>query len=191
MADEPKRLLEDEARSPMNTDDAEPYAVLNGVGYCAAHWVPEARIIGNVRAGDIVRAVDAVRSENAQLRARLAALEAVALPETVRPAIDRLRKIVNDLYYEGEDDGHEIWLDLHMPDTRITLGECRALLAHIEQQARTTVPREDVEKAIAEIKAAKMLVLQGEYIDGYNMALEVVLTTILSRVVAQPDGEGR
>lgn len=81
-----------------------------------------------------------LQAENAQLRAKLAALEAVALPEKVRPAIDRLRKIVNDLYCEGEDDGHEIWRDLHMPDTRITLGECRALLAHIEQQARTTVP---------------------------------------------------
>ncbi len=42
----------------MNTDDAPSLTVLAGVRACAASWMPEARIIGNVRAGDIVRAVD-------------------------------------------------------------------------------------------------------------------------------------
>lgn len=40
------------------TDDAHPVNVLAGIWLCAAHWTPEVRIIGNVRAGDIVRAID-------------------------------------------------------------------------------------------------------------------------------------
>jgi ubiquinone biosynthesis protein UbiJ len=43
-----------------DTDDADPRTVLAVVRFCAASWVPEARIIGNVRAGDIVRAIDSM-----------------------------------------------------------------------------------------------------------------------------------
>jgi len=43
-----------------DTDDAPPDVVLAAVARCAAAWVPEARIIGNVRAGDILRAVTEV-----------------------------------------------------------------------------------------------------------------------------------
>lgn len=39
-----------------NTDDAPAELVLAAVRQCAASWVPEARLVGNVRAGDIVRA---------------------------------------------------------------------------------------------------------------------------------------
>ena len=39
-----------------NTDDADAALVLAAVRQCAASWVPEARLLGNVRAGDIVRA---------------------------------------------------------------------------------------------------------------------------------------
>ena len=44
----------------MDTDDAPSLTVLAVVGQCAASWAPEARIIGNVRAGDIVRSVDQI-----------------------------------------------------------------------------------------------------------------------------------
>jgi hypothetical protein len=40
------------------TDDAEASVVLAAVRHCAKGWVPEARIIGNVRAGDIVRSLE-------------------------------------------------------------------------------------------------------------------------------------
>ena len=44
----------------MNTDDAPSLNVLAAVRVCAASWEPDARIIGNVRAGDIVRSLDEV-----------------------------------------------------------------------------------------------------------------------------------
>ena len=40
-----------------NTDDASADLVLAAVRQCAASWQPEARVLGNVRAIDIVRAV--------------------------------------------------------------------------------------------------------------------------------------
>jgi len=43
-------------------DNGTPDEVLFAVLECATAWVPEARIIGNVRAGDIVRAVRAARA---------------------------------------------------------------------------------------------------------------------------------
>jgi hypothetical protein len=46
-----------------NTDDAAPAVVLTQLLICAESWVPEARIIGNIRAGDISRAVRAVLSD--------------------------------------------------------------------------------------------------------------------------------
>lgn len=44
----------------MNTDDAAPLVVLAEVGICAGSWEPNVRLLGNVRAGDIVRAVNAI-----------------------------------------------------------------------------------------------------------------------------------
>jgi hypothetical protein len=44
---------------PTFVDDAEPLAVLRAVAYCARHWDGAARLLGNVRACDIVRAVEA------------------------------------------------------------------------------------------------------------------------------------
>ncbi|MEM8576116.1 MAG: hypothetical protein AAGF48_16020 [Pseudomonadota bacterium] len=41
--------------SDIQTDDAPAYDVLVAVALCAAAWEPEVRIIGNVRAGDILR----------------------------------------------------------------------------------------------------------------------------------------
>lgn len=38
------------------TDDAPAYNVLVAVADCARRWEPNARIIGNVRAGDILKA---------------------------------------------------------------------------------------------------------------------------------------
>ncbi|MCB5201696.1 WYL domain-containing protein [Neorhizobium sp. T786] len=39
-------------------DNGTPHEVLSAVLACARAWVPEARIVGNVRAGDIVRAIE-------------------------------------------------------------------------------------------------------------------------------------
>lgn len=44
----------------MNTDNAPSLNVLAAVRVCAAGWEPDVRIIGNVRAGDIVRSLDEV-----------------------------------------------------------------------------------------------------------------------------------
>jgi len=43
-------------------DNGTPHEVLSAVLECARAWVPEARIIGNVRAGDIARAIAALPS---------------------------------------------------------------------------------------------------------------------------------
>jgi hypothetical protein len=43
-----------------DTDGAKPDFVLSAVLGCALRWEPDARIIGNVRAGDIVRAIRAL-----------------------------------------------------------------------------------------------------------------------------------
>lgn len=43
-------------------DNGAPLEVLAAVHACAKAWVPEARIIGNVRAGDIARAIEAISS---------------------------------------------------------------------------------------------------------------------------------
>lgn len=40
-----------------NTDQADPVTVLATVLHCAESWEPNARIIGNVRAGDIARSI--------------------------------------------------------------------------------------------------------------------------------------
>lgn len=47
-----------EYHSGTNTDGADPVVVLRVVRHCANLWEPEARLLGNVQAGDIVRAVD-------------------------------------------------------------------------------------------------------------------------------------
>lgn len=43
-----------------STDDAPPAQVLAEVRRCAISWEPEVRLVGNVRAGDIVRAIDSL-----------------------------------------------------------------------------------------------------------------------------------
>lgn len=44
------------------TDDADAYTVLTAVADCARRWEPEARIIGNVRAFDILKACNEATS---------------------------------------------------------------------------------------------------------------------------------
>ena len=46
-------------QDPTFVDDAEPLAVLRAVAICARSWEGAARLLGNVRACDIVRAVEA------------------------------------------------------------------------------------------------------------------------------------
>lgn len=41
-----------------NTDNAPPEDVLAMLRFCAASWQPEVRLLGNIRASDIVRACD-------------------------------------------------------------------------------------------------------------------------------------
>lgn len=41
-------------------DNGTPHEVFSAVLECARAWVPEARIIGNVRAGDIARAIESL-----------------------------------------------------------------------------------------------------------------------------------
>jgi hypothetical protein len=60
----PVGALEDKREEMLATvtppDNAPASAVLAYVLYCASMWEPEARIIGNARAGDIVRAISAL-----------------------------------------------------------------------------------------------------------------------------------
>lgn len=51
-----------------NTDDAEPIEVLRAVAECARCWEGGVRLLGNVRACDIVRAVEALDVVLAALR---------------------------------------------------------------------------------------------------------------------------
>ncbi len=50
------------------TDDADAYTVLVAVADCARRWVPDARIIGNVRAVDILKACNEATSLLARSR---------------------------------------------------------------------------------------------------------------------------
>lgn len=52
-----------------NTDNAAPAVVLAQLVACAESWVPEARIIGDIRAADISRAVRALLAEPAAIPA--------------------------------------------------------------------------------------------------------------------------
>ncbi|WP_029073538.1 hypothetical protein [Kaistia adipata] len=70
-----------------NTDDAPYLKVLGALRHCALHWVPEARIVGNIRAGDIVRALDSIASPPAP---------AVAVPEGWREAFAAIVQRVKD-----------------------------------------------------------------------------------------------
>lgn len=57
-------------------DNGTPHEVISAVLECARAWVPEARIIGNVRAGDIARAIEALPSPAPDMREVVLALEA-------------------------------------------------------------------------------------------------------------------
>lgn len=50
------------AADPTLVDEGEPIAVLRAVAYCARHWEGGARLLGNVRACDIVRACEAIEA---------------------------------------------------------------------------------------------------------------------------------
>lgn len=49
-----------------SSDDADPFTVLVELRRCAMAWEPHARLVGNVRAGDIDRAITAVLPQIAQ-----------------------------------------------------------------------------------------------------------------------------
>lgn len=68
-------------------DNGTPHEVLSAVLECAKAWVPEARIIGNVRAGDIARAVHSVISTPSQG-------ERVAQDTAGRTDVDRIAHLL-------------------------------------------------------------------------------------------------
>lgn len=59
-----------------STDGAPASLVLRVVQGCALGWEPDARIIGNVRAGDIFRAIEEDHAEIERLRETLKRLQA-------------------------------------------------------------------------------------------------------------------
>lgn len=65
----------------VRTDHAVPSVVLAAVKACAASWVPDARLLGNVRAGDIVRAIAALEAEHSRMREALEDIESSHLPD--------------------------------------------------------------------------------------------------------------
>ncbi|WP_199914869.1 hypothetical protein [Pseudovibrio sp. Alg231-02] len=67
------RIKQEMPSSAAATDDADAATVLAMVRLCAAAWTPEARIVGNVRAGDIVRALDEVLPQLSSVRSLVGA----------------------------------------------------------------------------------------------------------------------
>lgn len=74
-----------------NTDGAPATKVLAAIQHCAASWHGEARIIGNVRACDIFRAIDEVFAERLTPAPPPAtAAESVGLREALHELCERL-----------------------------------------------------------------------------------------------------
>lgn len=94
-----------------STDGAAVEKVLAAVLVCAQSWVPEARIIGNVRAGDIARAIKTV----------LSAEPAGAELETVAYLID--------CFVEPALE----FADVHVPDAAIPLVRKDEAIARIQE----------------------------------------------------------
>lgn len=59
------------------------------------------------------------------------------------PPLDALKPFaaIADFYAEQEDDSFEIWKDMHLPETRITLGQCRAARAAIASSQQAAEPK--------------------------------------------------
>lgn len=53
------KTVDAEGELPNVPDDADPRVILRYLRACAGSWEPGVRLLGNLRAGDIVRAVDA------------------------------------------------------------------------------------------------------------------------------------
>lgn len=72
--------LSPEVRSAViGTDDAAPDVVIREIIRCASSWVPEARLLGNVRACDIRRALEQaiIRGAKAEQKAPSATMESL------------------------------------------------------------------------------------------------------------------
>jgi hypothetical protein len=54
------RMVDAEGELPNVPDDADSRVVLRYLRMCAAAWEPGVRLLGNLRACDIVRAVDEI-----------------------------------------------------------------------------------------------------------------------------------
>ncbi len=75
-----------------NTDDASTDVVLAAVLQCAASWEPNVRLLGNVRAGDIVRSLTEVLTKRLTIGS--------SGDEPIQIIIEHVR----------EDDGSQTWL---------------------------------------------------------------------------------
>lgn len=71
-----------------NTDDAPAALVLDCVRQCAQAWVPEARLLGNIRAGDIRRAI--IETQEKLAASNRAGEEAEAAVSLLRDALTEI-----------------------------------------------------------------------------------------------------
>lgn len=67
------------------TDDAPPWTVLTVLLFCAKSWTPEARVIGNIRAGDVVRALRAIYTDAVRSAEEITALREALTPFAKQP----------------------------------------------------------------------------------------------------------
>lgn len=115
-----------EAPTPDSTDNAAPDVVIREIIRCASSWVPDARLVGNVRAGDIRRALEYAISR---------AEPAMTTPEAPTAFDEAIKKIGAP----DESNGH--W-SLDEGNLRWFVSQC--------QQVQTPTP-ENVEEAIDQL----------------------------------------
>ncbi|XUP59943.1 hypothetical protein FS819_023290 [Allorhizobium sp. Av2] len=109
-------------------DNGTSQEVLSAVLQCAKAWVPEARIVGNVRAGDIARAIEAALS---------------AQPQPIESEIQRYAGIYRD--GEGWDieptqDGEYVRYDDHVADRNVLLDHLDKIDKAKSAQPQTVAP---------------------------------------------------
>jgi len=83
---------------PNAPDDLDAATVLRYVRFCANGWDPLARLLGNARAQDIIRAIDEV-------------LVDAAFVEGIRACIDEVKRDANPHEFGGDQvhDRHTMW----------------------------------------------------------------------------------
>ena len=98
------------ATEPKGFPDGEPYGViLDYLAWCANGWMGDARLVGNLRAGDIVRAVGEVQQDVSRLQAivngladRIAAAHEVIAKRAEKDDRPRLIELIDELWQHAE-----------------------------------------------------------------------------------------